>query len=98
MITTSEDVIKIPNEMLIKYDDYENPEDCFINDIFLSLKENAHLAEYITQQAILETTNDNVDMLNEKLIEMFLGESRIYYSFDSTIILKIIIKKNFLIR
>ena len=98
MITTSEDVIKIPNEMLIKYDDYENPEDCFINHIFLSLKENAHLAEYITQQAILETTNDNVDMLNEKLIEMFLGESRIYYSFDSTIILKIIIKKNFLIR
>ena len=52
MITTSEDVIKIPNEMLIKYDDYENHEDCFINNIFLSLKENAHLVEYITQHTL----------------------------------------------
>ena len=41
---TSEDMIKIPNEMLIKYNDDENLEDCLINDIFLSLKENAHLA------------------------------------------------------
>ena len=42
--TTNKDMIKIPNEMLIKYDDDENLEDCLINDIFLSLKENAHLA------------------------------------------------------
>ena len=49
------------------------------------LKENAHMAEYITKRAILATTNDNVDMLNEKLIEMFLGESKSYYSLDSTV-------------
>ena len=47
------------------------PEDCLINEIFPLLKENAHIAEYIMERAILATTNDNVDMLNEKLIEMF---------------------------
>ena len=50
----SEDTIKIPNEMLIKYDDDDNLEDCLINNILPSLKKNAHLVEYITQQAILQ--------------------------------------------
>ena len=50
----SEDIIKIPNEMLIKYDDDENLEDYLINNIFPSLKKNAHLVEYITQQPILQ--------------------------------------------
>ena len=46
---TSEDMIKIPNEMLIKCYDDENPKDCLINDIFPLPKENVHLAKYITQ-------------------------------------------------
>ena len=40
---TNEDMIKIPNEMLVKYDDDENPKDCLINEIFPLLKENAHM-------------------------------------------------------
>ena len=71
--------------MLVEYNKDENLENCLINDIFPSLKTNAHLAKYITQRAILVTRNDNIDMLNEKLIEIFLGESRTYFSFDSTV-------------
>ena len=36
---------------------------------------------YIKECAILTTTNEFVDMMNEKLIAMFLGESKAYYSF-----------------
>ena len=82
---TNEDIIKIPNEILVKYDDDENPGDCLINEIFPFLKENAHMAKYITERAILATTNDNVDILNEKLIEMFPMKSKTYYCFDSVI-------------
>ena len=70
-------IIKIPNEMLIKYDDDENIEDSFINNIFLSFKENAHLVEYITQRAIFATRNNNVSMVNEKLIEMYLEHIKV---------------------
>lgn len=64
--------------MLVKYDDDENHEDCFIDESFSSLRENAHMANYITKRAILTTTNDNVDMLNEKRIEMSREESKTY--------------------
>ena len=54
-------------------------------NVFPLLKDHAYSVEYITDRAILATTNDNVDMLNEKLIEIFPRESRTYYSFDSIV-------------
>lgn len=80
----NEYMIKIPNEMQIKYEDDENPEECLIN-VFPSLKNHAPLVEYITKQAILVTTNDYIDILNEKLIETFPREFKTYYSFDYAI-------------
>ena len=79
-----EDMIEIPNEMLIKYGDEENPEEFFINEFHL-LKDHAYSIEYIIKQDILATKNDNVDMLNEKLIEIFAEKSKTYYNFDFTV-------------
>ena len=76
-------MIDIPKEMLIKYRDDENLEECLINNVFPSLKDHAHLVEYTIERAIFATINDNVDMLNEKLIEMFLEKYRTYYNFNS---------------
>ena len=55
------------------------------NNVFPLLKDHAHLVEYITVRITLLTTNDNVDILNEKLIKTFPRESKTYYSFDSTV-------------
>ena len=44
---TDEDMIEIPNEMLIKYRDEENPEECLINNDFPLLKDHAYSIEYI---------------------------------------------------
>ena len=44
---TNEDMIEIPNEMLIKYGDEENPEECLINNDFPLLKDHAYSIEYI---------------------------------------------------
>ncbi|XP_042505539.1 ATP-dependent DNA helicase PIF1-like [Macadamia integrifolia] len=82
-LTKSEDLIRIPDEMVIEHQNDGKSEDDLINAIFPSLQQHAHSTEYITQRAILATKNDTVDKLNEKLIELFPGESVTYYSFDS---------------
>jgi len=41
------------------------------------------MAKYVTERAILASRNDHVDKLNDKLIAMFPGESKIFNSFDS---------------
>ncbi|KAL4568181.1 hypothetical protein LXL04_023788 [Taraxacum kok-saghyz] len=37
---------------------------------------------YIISRAILSTKNENVDEINDQLIDRFIGEQRVYYSFD----------------
>ncbi|XP_042479690.1 ATP-dependent DNA helicase pfh1-like [Macadamia integrifolia] len=81
--TEYEDLIHIPNEMVIKYDDEKKSEDELINAIFPTLQQHAYSTEYITQRAILATKNETVDKLNDKLIDLFPGDSVTYYSFDS---------------
>ncbi|XP_042474831.1 ATP-dependent DNA helicase PIF1-like [Macadamia integrifolia] len=82
--TELEDLIRILDELLIQYKHEDTSEDELINAIFPSLQQHANSTEYIKDRSILATKNDTVDKLNDKLIEQFLGESVIYYNFDST--------------
>ncbi|XP_039834451.1 ATP-dependent DNA helicase PIF1-like [Panicum virgatum] len=54
-----------------------------IEHIFPSLKENATSASYMSTCAILSTKNEHVDKLNAMMIDNFLGEATVFYSFDS---------------
>ncbi|XP_059663507.1 ATP-dependent DNA helicase pfh1-like [Cornus florida] len=77
-----DNMIKLPDEMVIKSTNEEDLEKELINAVFPHLIENAHSAEYITNRAILATKNDFVDKLNENLIEQFPSKPTTYFSFD----------------
>ncbi|XP_012856955.1 PREDICTED: ATP-dependent DNA helicase PIF1-like [Erythranthe guttata] len=83
--TDTEGNVKIPEEMIIHYDNDEDSIHRLIMAIFPSLGENSHSAGYMTGRAILATRNEHVDKLNEKLISIFPGESREYHSYDEAI-------------
>ncbi|XP_073152162.1 uncharacterized protein [Henckelia pumila] len=86
-VTDLEGNVKIPDEMIIKYDNNgeEYSEQNLINEIFPELEKNYDSTTYITNRAILASKNEYVDRLNEKIIQMFLGESREFTSFDEAI-------------
>ncbi|KAL4579699.1 hypothetical protein LXL04_015857 [Taraxacum kok-saghyz] len=50
--------------------------------IFPFLQINGGSSDYIISRAILSTKNENVDEINDQLIDRFIGEQRVYYSFD----------------
>ncbi|XP_012837726.1 PREDICTED: uncharacterized protein LOC105958267 [Erythranthe guttata] len=77
--------IKIPQQMIIHYDNDEDSIQRLIMAIFPSLSNNSHSAAYMTSRAILTTRNENVDKLNEKLISLFPGEGRSFHSYDEAI-------------
>lgn len=83
--TDIEGNIKIPKEMVVKYDNEENSIKRLIDEIFPNLTNNVESSEYMTTRAILAARNEHVDKLNEKLIAMFPGESRTFSSFDQAI-------------
>ncbi|XP_059638873.1 uncharacterized protein LOC132281157 [Cornus florida] len=77
-----DNMIKLPNEMVIKSTNEEDLEKDLINVVLPHLFKNAHSAENITNRAILATKNDFIDKLNENLIDQFPSEPTTYYSFD----------------
>ena len=56
-----------------------------IQDLFPSLEEHATSAAYMSSRAILSTKNKLVDRLNAMMIERFLGEEKVYHSFDTVV-------------
>ncbi|KAL4581368.1 hypothetical protein LXL04_017582 [Taraxacum kok-saghyz] len=74
--------IRIPDDMSIPYTDKGKSKDDLIDAIFPSLQINGGSSDYIISRAILSTKNENVDEINDQLIDRFIGEQRVYYSFD----------------
>ncbi|KAL4586845.1 hypothetical protein LXL04_011490 [Taraxacum kok-saghyz] len=74
--------IRIPDDMSIPYTDKGKSKDDLIDAIFPSLQINGGSSDYIISRAILSTRNENVDEINDQLIDRFIGEQRVYYSFD----------------
>ena len=83
--TISNDLILLPDEMIIKNDDMEKAGDELINTVFPSLYEHAHSTEYMTKRSVLAVMNEYVDQLNAKLINLFYGEGKKSKSFDTAL-------------
>jgi len=82
--TIANDYVQMPEDTVIGYTDDED--DCLnklIQHVFPSLEDNAKSTAYMSSRAILSTKNEHVDRLNEKMIDRFPGEERVYHSFDS---------------
>ncbi|XP_042756598.1 uncharacterized protein LOC111896242 [Lactuca sativa] len=80
--TLDESYIRIPDNMSIPYTDKTKSVDALIDAIFPSLQFNGADSKFIISRAILSTKNESVDEINNKLIERFSGEQKVYYSFD----------------
>jgi ATP-dependent DNA helicase PIF1 len=61
----------------------DNPIDNLIEQVFPKLKANCTSADYMRERAILSTTNEHVNAMNAIMIEMFPGNEKVYYSFES---------------
>ncbi|TVU07276.1 hypothetical protein EJB05_47325, partial [Eragrostis curvula] len=77
-----DDYVCLPEEIVIDYDE-EKGIGRLVADIFPDLWTNVSDTAYMSSRAILSTKNEYVDQLNSKMIEMFPGPSKMFYSFDS---------------
>ena len=70
---------------MIVYTDTDVAVNRLISSVFLSLEEHATSAAYMSRWAILSTKNEHVDRLNAMMIGRFLGEEKVYHSFDTIV-------------
>nr|XP_009784814.1 PREDICTED: ATP-dependent DNA helicase PIF1-like [Nicotiana sylvestris] len=75
--TIRDDMVLLPEKLIVKHDGDSTGEDNLIREIMSSC------AKYMTERAILASRNEYIDQLNEMLIAKFPGESRTFLSFDS---------------
>ncbi|XP_016498555.1 ATP-dependent DNA helicase PIF1-like [Nicotiana tabacum] len=76
--TIRDNLVQLPEEIVVKHIANSTAKDCLIREIFPSLDKNASCYKYMTERAILASRNEYIDQLNEKLIFKFPGESNIY--------------------
>ena len=69
--TISDDLILLPKEMMIQYENDEILNRKLIDSIFSFLTENAKSKQYMMEHVIHATKNDYVDELNAKMIKIF---------------------------
>ncbi|XP_016449340.2 uncharacterized protein LOC107774357 [Nicotiana tabacum] len=81
--TIKEDMVLLPEQLVIKPNCNISGEDLLITEIFPSLNKNGSCAKYMTERVILASSNEYVDQLNEMLIDKFPSETKIFHSFDS---------------
>ncbi|XP_021835605.2 uncharacterized protein [Spinacia oleracea] len=77
-----ENMIKLPTSLCVT-DGNHNSIDILVHEIFPSLTEHVGDVTYMVERAIITPTNNEANMLNEKILNEFVGEEKIYYSFDS---------------
>jgi hypothetical protein len=76
------ELIRIPDHMVVQPQDSENPNDALIDVIYPNLLENAMNTTFIIERAILTPLNDDVDEINAQVMAKYPGEQQVYYSFD----------------
>ncbi|XP_070056549.1 uncharacterized protein [Nicotiana tomentosiformis] len=62
--TIRDDMVLLPEKLIIKHDGDSTGEDNLIREIFPSLDEKSSCAKYMTERAILASRNEYVDQLN----------------------------------
>ncbi|XP_049399877.1 uncharacterized protein LOC125863959 [Solanum stenotomum] len=80
--TIGDNLIHLPEQLNANHCRDGISKEYIIKEIFPNLHKNDASAKYVTERAILASRNDHVDNLNDKLISLFLGESKIFNSFD----------------
>ncbi|KAL0553769.1 hypothetical protein IC582_007673 [Cucumis melo] len=80
-----DDIIKLPEDIVVANNSENDAKGIFIRKIYPDLELHAEESNYVTNRAILATTNAHVDSLNEEMIKLFPGESTTFISFDQTI-------------
>ncbi|XP_062094265.1 uncharacterized protein LOC133800323 [Humulus lupulus] len=83
--TTKDEIIKIPNGMLVPYDDDKTSLDHLIQDVFHNIQDYLGNMSTMMNRAILTPNNSFVDEINAFLIQRFTGEAQRYYSVDEPI-------------
>ncbi|KAB2624893.1 hypothetical protein D8674_016553 [Pyrus ussuriensis x Pyrus communis] len=77
-----DDMVKLSECMVIPWES-EHSINQLIAKIFPDLEDHINDATYMVERAVVTPTNEDVDMLNEKIINMFPGLEETMYSFDS---------------
>ncbi|XP_068338961.1 uncharacterized protein [Pyrus communis] len=77
-----DDMVKLPECMVIPWES-DHSINQLIAKIFPDLEDHINDATYMVERAVVTPTNEDVDMLNEKIINMFPGLEETMYSFDS---------------
>ncbi|XP_020260728.1 uncharacterized protein LOC109837052 [Asparagus officinalis] len=83
--TTKDELIRLPESIVIEDSKNGQSEVELLNKVFPSIEQNANSAEYMTERAILATKNEYVDKLNDKLFDKFPGDEIMFHSFDKAI-------------
>ena len=73
--------VEIPDDLLIKQAD--NKIEALVNSTFPDFRSNYNNPDYLKNRAILVTTNEIVDELNEYMLNLVPGNEIEYYSADS---------------
>ncbi|KAG2624578.1 hypothetical protein PVAP13_3KG144027, partial [Panicum virgatum] len=75
------DIVEIPDDLLIKQAD--NKINALVESTFPNFSLNYNNAEYLRDRAILSTTNEIVDEINDYMLSLLPGNEIEYYSVDS---------------
>ncbi|KAL5727391.1 DNA helicase [Ranunculus cassubicifolius] len=79
---SADNLITLPQDMIIPWEN-ENSLQHLISAVFPDISMNADNADYMINRALLTTTNDQVDKINEMVLSHFPGDEYSYFSFDS---------------
>ncbi|CAG8471117.1 4110_t:CDS:2 [Acaulospora morrowiae] len=82
--TIENDLIRLPDEIIIRSQNNEDHINLLINAVYPNLTKNILNTAFITERAILTSLNSDVDEINERIITICPGNQYTYYSFDST--------------
>ncbi|KAK1391346.1 hypothetical protein POM88_010402 [Heracleum sosnowskyi] len=73
--------VRIPDEVHVKYTG--DPVDVIVDEIYAELHLKYKDVEYLRDRAILTPLNENVGIINKKVLDRLPGESKIYKSCDT---------------
>jgi ATP-dependent DNA helicase PIF1 len=81
-VSCQNDYVQLPDDIIIEYKSEESL-DRLIECVFPNITKFYTSRDYMSERAILSTRNEHVDALNSRMISVFPGEEKIFYSFDS---------------
>ncbi|CAG8590473.1 9805_t:CDS:1 [Cetraspora pellucida] len=80
--TTKNNLIHLPNKIVIYLQSNKNSINILIDAVYYNLAKNATNTIFITKKAILILLNSDVEELNKQIITKYLKESHMYYNFN----------------